>query len=90
MQASIQLEAHDDLHAAIARRAIAATLQPAATFMSSLRERVDLAKRSGRASWKGLSFVNGAYHNPRVLIAALNIYPAQLQFLRETPVCLSP
>lgn len=71
-----------DLQAAIARRVINATVQPAATFMNALRERVSFAQRAGgRASRTGGdSFVNGACYNPRVLIALLNIYRVHYNF----------
>lgn len=64
-----------ELRAAIARRVIKATLQPASTFMNALRERVSFAKRAGgRGARSGGSWVNGASYNPRVLIAVLNIF----------------
>jgi hypothetical protein len=78
------------MKAAISRRVIQATIQPASTFMNSLRERVSFAKRSGgRASRTGDTFVNGASYNPRVLIAILNIYRVYYNFF-ELRTYVSP
>jgi hypothetical protein len=64
-----------DLKAAIARRVIGATIQPAATFMNALRDRLAFAKRAGgRSSRTGDTYINSACYNPRVLAAVLNIY----------------
>jgi hypothetical protein len=61
------------LREAIARRVVNATIQPAATFMNALRERVSFARRAGgRSARTGPSFVNGACYNPAVLIAVLD------------------
>jgi hypothetical protein len=64
-----------DLRAALARRALRATLQPVSTFMSSLRQRTSPTKRAGgRGARTGPAYVNGAVFNPAVLMAFLNIY----------------
>ncbi len=76
----------DELQQAIARRVVKATIQPASTFMNSLRERLTFAKRAGgRSSRSGDTFVNGGCYNPRVLIAILNIFRVHYNFfeLRE-------
>jgi hypothetical protein len=58
-----------------------ATLQPASTFMNSLRERLSLAARAGSGGARsGGSFVQGAMFNPRVLIAILNIFRIHYNF----------
>ena len=87
----IQGEIADErLNAAISRRMIQATIQPASTFMNSLRERVSFAKRAGgRSSRTGDTFVNGASYNPRVLIAILNIYRVHYNFF-ELRTYVSP
>ena len=70
-----------DLRAAIARRVIGATIQPASTFMNALRDRLAFAKRAGgRSSRTGDTFINGACYNPRVLAAVLNIYRIHYNF----------
>ncbi len=80
MQSFMQNEADPELRAAIVRRTIAATLQPASTFMNALRERVSFARRSGgQGTRNGPSFVNGACYNP----------PRLLQLFRAPPVCLA-
>lgn len=78
----IQAEIADEvMSAAIARRVIHATIQPASTFMNSLRERLSFAKRAGgRSSRSGDTYVNGACYNPRVLIALLNIFRVHYNF----------
>jgi hypothetical protein len=80
----------EKMRAAISRRVIQATIQPASTFMNSLRDRISFAKRSGgRASRTGDTFVNGASYNPRVLIAILNIYRVYYNFF-ELRTYVSP
>ncbi|WP_295045235.1 hypothetical protein [uncultured Paracoccus sp.] len=70
-----------DLLDAITRRVINATLQPASTFMNSLRDRLAFAKRAGgRASRSGGTYINGAAYNPRVLIALLTIFRIHYNF----------
>lgn len=70
-----------DLNAAIARRVINATLQPASTFMNALRERISFAQRAGgRSNRSGGTYVNGACYNPRILIALLNIFRVHYNF----------
>lgn len=70
-----------DLLDAITRRVINATLQPASTFMNSLRDRLAFAKRAGgRGSRSGGTYINGAAYNPRVLIALLTIFRIHYNF----------
>ena len=78
------------MSAAIARRVIHATIQPASTFMNSLRERLSFAKRAGGRSTRSPdTYVNGACYNPRVLIALLNIYRVHYNFF-ELRTYVSP
>lgn len=64
-----------ELRAAITRRLVMATLQPASTFMNAIRERLSIVQRAGgRSARKGPSYINGAAYSPRVLIALLNIW----------------
>lgn len=64
-----------DLRAALARRALRATVQPVSTFMASLRHRTSPTKRAGgKGSRNGPAYINGAVFNPAVLMAFLNIY----------------
>ena len=52
-----------------------ATLQPASTFMNSLRERLSAAARAASGGARvGGSYIQGAIFNPRTLIALLNIF----------------
>ena len=74
----------DALRAAMTRRVIQATIQPASTFMNALRERVSFALRSGgRSARSGPAYVNGACFNPRVLIAVLNIHRVHYDFFER-------
>lgn len=64
-----------ELRAALARRALTATLQPVSAFMNSLRTRISPTDRAGgRSARNGPSYINGALFNPAVLVALLNIY----------------
>ena len=70
-----------ELRAAITRRVVMATLQPASTFMNAIRERLSIVQRSGgRSTRNGPSFINGAAYSPRVLIALLNIWRIHYNF----------
>lgn len=51
-----------------------ATLQPASTFMNSLRERLSAARAGSGGARVGGSYIQGAIFNPRTLIALLNIF----------------
>lgn len=65
----------NDLRAALARRALRATVQPVSTFMASMRLRTSPTKRAGGKSARtGPAYINGAVFNPAVLMAFLNIY----------------
>lgn len=76
-----QLPSDPELQAAISRRVLSATIQPAASFMEALRERIRLARRAGGTSAKNNpGFINGAVYNPRVLIAVLNIFRVYYNF----------
>lgn len=60
---------------AITRRVTPATLQPASSYMNSVRDRLAYAKRAGgRGSRSAGTYINGAAYNPRVLIALLTIF----------------
>lgn len=69
-------EIHDpELRAALARRALRATVQPVSTFMASLRLRTSPTERAGgKGARTGPAYINGAVFNPAVLMAFLNIY----------------
>ena len=50
-----------ELRAAITRRVVMTTLQPASTFMNAIRERLSIVQRSGgRSTRNGPSYINGA------------------------------
>jgi hypothetical protein len=52
-----------------------ATLQPVSTFQNALSSRISTVQRAGGGSRrKGSSYIDGSACNPRVLIAALNIW----------------
>jgi hypothetical protein len=58
-----------------------ATLQPASTFMNSLRERLSLADRAGSGGARiGGSYVQGAIFNPAMLISIINIFRINYNF----------
>uniref|UniRef100_A4WWK7 Uncharacterized protein n=1 Tax=Cereibacter sphaeroides (strain ATCC 17025 / ATH 2.4.3) TaxID=349102 RepID=A4WWK7_CERS5 len=64
-----------DLRAALARRALRATVQPVSTFMASMRQRTSPSKRAGGKSARtGPAYINGAVFNPAVLMAFLDIF----------------
>ncbi len=70
-----------NLRAAITRRVLMATLQPASTYMNAIRERVSIIQRAGgRSARKGPSYINGAAYSPRVLIALMNIWRVHYNF----------
>jgi|GEM_PF-1278775 len=70
-----------ELRAAITRRVLMATLQPASTYMNAIRERVSIIQRAGgRSARKGPSYINGAAYSPRVLIALMNIWRVHYNF----------
>ncbi|MCF6432112.1 hypothetical protein [Leisingera sp. MMG026] len=75
-----------ELRAAITRRVIHATIQPASTFMNPIRERVSIVQRAGgRSSRVGATYINGAASNPRVLIALMNIWRVHCNFFNWRP-----
>jgi hypothetical protein len=63
-----------------------ATLQPASSFMNSVRRRLESAARteSGGARSSG-TYRPGAVFNPRVLIAILNIFRVHYNFFEMRP-----
>lgn len=64
-----------DLREELSELIYKATLQPASTFMNSLRERLSPAARAGSGGARvGGSYIQGAIFNPRTLIALLNIF----------------
>lgn len=70
-----------ELRAAITRRVLMATLQPASTYMNAIRERVSMIQRAGgRSARNGPSYINGAAYSPRVLIALMNIWRVHYNF----------
>ncbi len=70
-----------ELRAAITRRVVMATIQPASTFMNALRARLSIVERAGgRGSRNGPGYINGAAYSPRVLIALLNIWRVHYNF----------
>lgn len=63
-----------------------ATLQPASTFMNSLRERLSPAARAGSGGARsGGAYIQGALFNPRVLIALINIFRIHYNFFEMRP-----
>lgn len=63
-----------------------ATLQPASTFMNSLRERLSPAARAGAGGARsGGAYIQGALFNPRVLIALINIFRVHYNFFEMRP-----
>jgi hypothetical protein len=70
----------------IARHVFDATLQPVSAFFNALRERLSPARRAGgRSARGGASFVNGAFYNPRALIALLNIFRVHYNWFEPRP-----
>lgn len=64
-----------ELRAALARRALRATLQPVSAFMASMRARTSPSERAAAGGARsGPAYINGAVFNPAVLMAFLNIY----------------
>ena len=54
-----------ELRAALARRALKATIQPVSSFMNSLRRRTSPTERAGgKGARSGPSFISGAMYNP--------------------------
>ncbi len=75
-----------ELRAAITRRVVMATIQPASTFMNALRARLSIVERAGgRGSKNGPGYINGAAYSPRVLIALLNIWRVHYNFFDWRP-----
>lgn len=67
-----------ELCAALARRVLRATIQPASTFFNALRTRLRTrlafaGRADGRSARNGPSFISGAACNPRMLIAVPHI-----------------
>lgn len=60
-----------------------ATLQPASTFMNSVRERLSSTMRAGAGARVAGSYLQGASFNPRVLIALLNIFRVHYNFFES-------
>jgi hypothetical protein len=75
-----------ELRAAITRRIVMATIQPASTFMNALRARLSIVERAGgRGSRNGPGYINGAAYSPRVLIALLDIWRVHYNFFDWRP-----
>ncbi len=71
---------------ALAELVFKATLQPASTFMNSLRVRLSAAERAGGGGARvGGSYIPGAVFNPRVLISLLNIFRVHYNFFELRP-----
>ena len=70
----------------LAEHVWSATLQPASSFMNSVRRRLEAAARteSGGAR-SGGTYRPGAVFNPRILIAILNIYRVHYNFFEMRP-----
>lgn len=63
-----------------------ATLQPASTFMNSIRERLSAAARAGSGGARvGGTYIQGAIFNPKVLIQLLNIFRVHYNFFELRP-----
>lgn len=63
-----------------------ATLQPASTFMNSVRERLSAAARAGTGGARvGGSYIQGAIFNPKTLISLLNIFRVHYNFFEARP-----
>ncbi len=76
----------DDIREELAEHIWNATLQPASTFMNSIRERLGPAVRaeSGGARLKG-TYVQGAVYNPKTLISLLNIFRVHYNYFEPRP-----
>ncbi len=76
----------DELRAAITRRIVMATIQPASSFMNAIRERLSIVERSGgKGARNGPGYINGAAYSPRVLIALINIWRVHYNFFDWRP-----
>ena len=70
-----------DVRGELAPLVYKATLQPASTFMNSLRERLSPADRAGSGGARiGGSYVQGAICNPAMLISIINIFRINYNF----------
>lgn len=76
----------DEIREDLAQNVWNATLQAASTFMGSVRERLEAARRtdSGGARTGG-TYRPGGIFNPKVLIAILNIYRIHYNFFEPRP-----
>jgi hypothetical protein len=75
-----------DLRRFVGEEVWRATLQPASTFMNSLRERLSPAARAASGGARsGGTYIQGAMFNPRVLIALINIFRVHYNFFEMRP-----
>lgn len=75
-----------DLRRFVGEEVWRATLQPASTFMNSLRERLSPAARAASGGARsGGAYIQGALFNPRVLIALINIFRVHYNFFEMRP-----
>ena len=79
-------EFDEEVREELAELVFKATLQPASTFMNSLRVRLSAAERAGGGGARvGGSYIPGAVFNPRVLISLLNIFRVHYNFFELRP-----
>jgi hypothetical protein len=70
-----------DIREDLAEHVWSATLQPASSFMNSVRQRLESAARTERGGARsGGTYRPGAVFNPRVLIAIVNIFRIHYNF----------
>ena len=75
----------EEIREEIAELVYSATLQPASSFMNSVRERLGAAGRAGQGSRVAGSYLQGAMFNPRTLISLLNIFRVHYNFFEPRP-----
>ncbi|MCA1776724.1 MAG: hypothetical protein LC676_14280 [Loktanella sp.] len=79
-------ELGEELREELAELVWKATLQPASTFMNSVRERLSAARRAGSGGARvGNSYIQGAIFNPKTLISLLNIFRVHYNFFEPRP-----
>lgn len=76
----------NEIRAEIAEHVYLATLQPASSFMNSVRSRLSGATRAGSGGARvGGSYIKDAVFNPKVLTSLLNIYRVAFNYLELRP-----
>ena len=76
----------EELREELAELVWKATMQPASTFMNSVRERLSAAGRAGSGGARvGGSYIQGAIFKPKTLISLLNIFRVHYNFFEPRP-----